>query len=159
MRFHILAAAIAAITFADEVIYNAEPALVDTGAGEATLGDYYYDNINCNSYSDDYYSSIYGGKVSYNNYYDLCNGEYCGYSDSWCKSNYCTSTVCAYTSYYIYTPSYYYYADVNDLIWLWWTLAALSLVITIIVIVCVVCCIKKKRRQQAEIAQAMHGQH
>ena len=50
MRFHILAAAIAAIAFADEVAENAEPALVDAGADEATLGDYYYDNVNCNSY-------------------------------------------------------------------------------------------------------------
>ena len=54
MRFHIIAAAIAAIAFADEVAENAEPALVD--ADEATLGDYYYDNYNCNSYVYSYYS-------------------------------------------------------------------------------------------------------
>ena len=60
MRFHILAAAIAAIAIADEVAENAEPALVDAGADEATLGDYYYDNINCNSYVYTYYSYSYG---------------------------------------------------------------------------------------------------
>ena len=49
MRFQLLAAAITALAFADEVADNAEPALVDAG-DEATLGDYYYDNVNCNSY-------------------------------------------------------------------------------------------------------------
>ena len=157
MRFHILAAAIAAIAFADEVVENAEPALVD--ADEATLGDYYYDNIDCNTYSTSYYNYYYGSTYYSYSYYNLCNGNYCT-SDYDCKSDYCTSSTCAYSSNtYIYTPSYYYYADVSDLVWLWWTLAALSFVITIIVVVCVVCCIKKKKRQQAEIAQAMHTQY
>ena len=147
MRFHILAAAIAAISFADEVAENTEPALVDAGAGEATLGDYYYDNINCNSYVYYYYNSYYGATNLSYSYYNLCNGNYCT-SDYDCKSDYCTGYTCQYSSNtYIYTPSYYYYTNVDDLVWLWWTLAALSFVVTIIVVICVVCCIKKKRRQ------------
>ena len=59
MRFQLLATAIAAIAFADDVADNAEPALIDAG-DEATLGDYYYDNINCNSYVYSYYSYYYG---------------------------------------------------------------------------------------------------
>ena len=91
MRFHILAAAIAAIAFADEVVENAEPALVD--ADEATLGDYYYDNIDCNTYSTSYYNYYYGSTYYSYSYYNLCNGNYCT-SDYDCKSDYCTSSTC-----------------------------------------------------------------
>ena len=91
MRFHILAAAIAAIAFADEVIENAEPALVD--ANEATLGDYYYDNINCNSYINYSYNYYYSYSYTYYSSYNLCNGNYCT-SDYDCKSDYCTSSTC-----------------------------------------------------------------
>ena len=69
MRFTLLAAAIAAIAFADEVGDNAEPALIDAGADENASCNYYY---NYYSYGSVYYST-----------YNLCYGQYC-LSDSWC---------------------------------------------------------------------------